>query len=611
MLEPETEKFLCCYAEMLQVMPMQMQAEISSYLQSDLQHQHLLRLCEKYMEELKRSHASEQNLLARKLVYCLAAIQDICDRRLSMVDELHNLLEKKTQQLLTLQPKAHADTPKSCASGGENNDESELDTELDIDKTEDPDDASRACQSEVRQKDTVQENNKTESRGVTTLRSKARLHLRSGPQLGRSSGIRAPLGRWENGHQRRAVNNKSHKPSLNSMKERMKERAGDRMNTEQRYHKLPGPYPLYSRVQQQQRLKKQQRAISRALQANRNRSIHYTDPSSRRNHLSPGETGPHYLATGRRLESKLSRFTGNARSSGRNDWSGLQAEYFDPETDPNTRSASNVSSDNENDETEGGVQSRRNSGTRMVDPNFASCWTKDSVVSSEELDSEHTDENDPEGASLPMREIKPYYSKDQRSRMASPAASNVTIRKRFCETGRRRLTQLRKSDEIPASYDQTRTERITAQSSIPLNSPSTGIHRNLVSRSLYSHGNGILSKRRDLHMPRCRQDPKAVRPSPDPNTRYVPPTDSVGASKRRSSLPNRSPSGNTSDESTDERLYCLCKKVSFGDMIACDNKHCEVEWFHFACVDIRVQPKGKWYCPLCRGDSSKLKRSAV
>lgn len=57
-----------------------------------------------------------------------------------------------------------------------------------------------------------------------------------------------------------------------------------------------------------------------------------------------------------------------------------------------------------------------------------------------------------------------------------------------------------------------------------------------------------------------------------------------------------------------ERLYCLCKKLSYGDMIACDNPRCEIEWFHFACVDIKSQPKGRWYCPRCRGESSKVKR---
>uniref|UniRef100_A0AC35TSR0 PHD-type domain-containing protein n=1 Tax=Rhabditophanes sp. KR3021 TaxID=114890 RepID=A0AC35TSR0_9BILA len=49
-----------------------------------------------------------------------------------------------------------------------------------------------------------------------------------------------------------------------------------------------------------------------------------------------------------------------------------------------------------------------------------------------------------------------------------------------------------------------------------------------------------------------------------------------------------------------EPRYCYCHRVSFGDMIGCDNDDCSLEWFHFKCVDIKIKPKGKWYCPDCR-----------
>lgn len=45
--------------------------------------------------------------------------------------------------------------------------------------------------------------------------------------------------------------------------------------------------------------------------------------------------------------------------------------------------------------------------------------------------------------------------------------------------------------------------------------------------------------------------------------------------------------------------YCLCQNVSYGEMVACDNTECPIEWFHFACVGLTEQPKGKWYCPEC------------
>lgn len=48
-----------------------------------------------------------------------------------------------------------------------------------------------------------------------------------------------------------------------------------------------------------------------------------------------------------------------------------------------------------------------------------------------------------------------------------------------------------------------------------------------------------------------------------------------------------------------EPRYCICGGVSYGEMIACDNEECPVEWFHYGCVGIKEQPKGKWYCPAC------------
>ncbi|PAA72163.1 hypothetical protein BOX15_Mlig033326g4, partial [Macrostomum lignano] len=60
--------------------------------------------------------------------------------------------------------------------------------------------------------------------------------------------------------------------------------------------------------------------------------------------------------------------------------------------------------------------------------------------------------------------------------------------------------------------------------------------------------------------------------------------------------------GSTNEES---RRYCICNKVSFGEMIACDNARCAIEWFHFRCVKLTSEPKGKWYCPDCRKDKQK------
>ena len=50
----------------------------------------------------------------------------------------------------------------------------------------------------------------------------------------------------------------------------------------------------------------------------------------------------------------------------------------------------------------------------------------------------------------------------------------------------------------------------------------------------------------------------------------------------------------------DDRKYCTCRSVSYGNMVACDNDDCPYEWFHWSCVGITSEPKGKWFCPECR-----------
>ncbi|CAF1072470.1 unnamed protein product [Adineta steineri] len=52
-------------------------------------------------------------------------------------------------------------------------------------------------------------------------------------------------------------------------------------------------------------------------------------------------------------------------------------------------------------------------------------------------------------------------------------------------------------------------------------------------------------------------------------------------------------------QAIDERRYCICNEMSYGDMIACDNPTCRREWFHYPCVGIVTPPKGKWFCSEC------------
>lgn len=53
-------------------------------------------------------------------------------------------------------------------------------------------------------------------------------------------------------------------------------------------------------------------------------------------------------------------------------------------------------------------------------------------------------------------------------------------------------------------------------------------------------------------------------------------------------------------EANDNKKYCTCRSVSYGNMVACDNDECPYEWFHWSCVGMTKEPIGKWYCDECR-----------
>lgn len=53
-------------------------------------------------------------------------------------------------------------------------------------------------------------------------------------------------------------------------------------------------------------------------------------------------------------------------------------------------------------------------------------------------------------------------------------------------------------------------------------------------------------------------------------------------------------------EEKDDRVYCHCQRVSFGEMIGCDNDDCPYEWFHLSCVGLSKPLPQTWYCTDCR-----------
>ncbi|QSZ31257.1 hypothetical protein DSL72_000820 [Monilinia vaccinii-corymbosi] len=53
------------------------------------------------------------------------------------------------------------------------------------------------------------------------------------------------------------------------------------------------------------------------------------------------------------------------------------------------------------------------------------------------------------------------------------------------------------------------------------------------------------------------------------------------------------------EDGGDDKKYCLCHNISYGDMVACDNEDCPYEWFHWSCVGVKSDPLGTWICPVC------------
>jgi inhibitor of growth protein 3 len=42
--------------------------------------------------------------------------------------------------------------------------------------------------------------------------------------------------------------------------------------------------------------------------------------------------------------------------------------------------------------------------------------------------------------------------------------------------------------------------------------------------------------------------------------------------------------GDGDGDGDDGKTYCFCDRVSFGEMIACDDENCEREWVSICCV---------------------------
>lgn len=83
------------------------------------------------------------------------------------------------------------------------------------------------------------------------------------------------------------------------------------------------------------------------------------------------------------------------------------------------------------------------------------------------------------------------------------------------------------------------------------------------------------------------------------------PTDTTNEQDDGSEVGSKRKRSLTMEEEESEPVYCLCKQVAYGEMIACDNEDCPIEWFHYSCVNLTRKPRNSWICPVC---SNRRKR---
>ena len=70
----------------------------------------------------------------------------------------------------------------------------------------------------------------------------------------------------------------------------------------------------------------------------------------------------------------------------------------------------------------------------------------------------------------------------------------------------------------------------------------------------------------------------------------------AGARKAPATRKQKSSRHKSSDTTAGNEFWCLCDGPESGNMIACDNPGCPIEWFHFEHVGIVDLPSGKWLC---------------
>ncbi|KAI0053888.1 hypothetical protein FA95DRAFT_1673797 [Auriscalpium vulgare] len=93
---------------------------------------------------------------------------------------------------------------------------------------------------------------------------------------------------------------------------------------------------------------------------------------------------------------------------------------------------------------------------------------------------------------------------------------------------------------------------------------------------------------------RTRVTTQSHRPSPAPRRggRVV----SIGPDEDAEGEDDLEEMGGDDDDTEDKSLYCFCQKLSYGEMIACDNADCAYQWVSQLAALVR-QPGAASFCP--------------
>lgn len=99
-----------------------------------------------------------------------------------------------------------------------------------------------------------------------------------------------------------------------------------------------------------------------------------------------------------------------------------------------------------------------------------------------------------------------------------------------------------------------------------------------------------------LQLPVQRSRTSSHRPSPARGRRAV---SSVGPDEDAEGEDDVEDAGDDGEDNEDKSLYCFCQKMSYGEMVACDNPKCPYSWFHLPCVNLKPPLPDVWYCSEC------------